>query len=64
MSAQTELRLTIPIPQNTAPKRFAHECDYCGRLALVNVLGDSVVCDKCLGRVETVAPDELEQVRR
>jgi hypothetical protein len=61
MSIQTQLRLTIP---QAVPRRFAHECDYCGRLALVNVLGDSVVCDKCLGRVETVAPDELEQVRR
>ena len=61
MSIQTQLSLTIP---QAAPRRFAHNCDYCGKLALVNVLGNDCVCDKCLGRVETAEVDELEQVRR
>jgi ribosomal protein L37AE/L43A len=63
MSGQQQLRLTIP--QSAAPKRFAAECDYCGKPALVRWSGSTVVCDKCLGVVaEGEGESELEGARR
>ena len=63
MATQTQLRLTIP--DRGPGRRFAFNCDYCGKAALVNVLGDNVVCDRCLGVVaEGEAESEMERAKR
>ena len=41
------------------------ECDYCGKLARVRMIGNDLVCDKCLGTVEQGAGEtELERCTR
>lgn len=44
---------------------FAAECDYCGKVARVRLLGADCVCDKCLGVVEQgEAESEMERAKR
>ena len=59
-------QLRIVIPPAAAVLKFACECDYCGKLALVRWLGTAtVVCDKCLGAVEAgEGESEVERCRR
>jgi hypothetical protein len=63
VSGQQQLRLTIP--DRGPGRRFAFECDYCGKVELVQWNGDSVVCDKCLGVFEQgEGESELDRRRR
>lgn len=64
MSTQLHLRLTIP-DRGPNCRRVAAECDYCGKLAPARMIGNDLVCDRCLGTVEQGAEEtEMERARR
>ena len=61
----SQLRLCLTIPDRGPGLFVSANCDYCGKLARVRMLGNDLVCDRCMGitapaDVET----ELEQCRR
>ena len=62
--SQLHLRLTIP-DRGPNCRRVAAECDYCGKLARVRMIGNDLVCDRCLGITAPADGEtELEQCRR
>lgn len=61
---QLHLRIIIP-DRGPNCQTFAATCDYCGKLARVRILGDGLVCDRCLGTVEQGREEsEMERARR
>ena len=61
----SQLHLRLTIPDRGPGLTVSATCDYCGKLARVRMIGNDLVCDRCMGitapaDVET----ELEQCRR
>jgi hypothetical protein len=52
-----QLHLRITIPDRGPGVNVAAECDYCGKLARVRMIGNDLVCDRCLGMVEQGAEE-------
>ena len=61
----SQLHLRLTIPDRGPGLTVSATCDYCGKLARVRMIGNDLVCDKCLGTVEQGAGEtELERCTR
>ena len=59
------LHLRLTIPDRGPGVKVAATCDYCGKLAPARMIGNDMVCDRCMGITAPAEEEtELEQCRR